>query len=211
MPPLVVPNLPVPGTVAIRIFGLLFGQQVINSIHVTRNDHAAPSQSEVVLLADYFSTTWAASVLPTLSQDYKYVKTVARSLHSLIDWQSKSSSGSSEGGNAAASEPGSVTIRVNYDAGVGGKSAHWGTQISGIIKANQNGNAVAVDWAASLVAGFGNFLTVGATVPGYDPSVVSRSAAGAVLTPPQTYQILQFNLNSYNIGSQDTRLNGHGS
>lgn len=204
------PNLPVPGTVHCRIFGQYYGQQIINHIDFTKDDHSAPDLIETTDIAILVDGWWGNSVLPLLVNDYFYIRTVARSLHTAIDWQVKIATNAGAGGLVGDGEPGNVALRMNYDAGVGGRSAHWGTQISGIAKVNQSGNAAAIDWASSVTDAFNAIFDPGLIPVGWHWTVITRVAAGVPLNPPQTINVQSATLNDYNLDSQKTRLTGHG-
>lgn len=204
------PFQPAIGCVDVRFYGMLFGQQVINHITFKVGVGVQASQAEVANLAFACDTIWGGAILGLLSSDYDYIKCVATGLTVEQDWQVKAALNGGVGGIDQPSLPGGNALRINYDAGVRGRSAHWGTQVAGIPKNNYDGNSVAVDWAASVKGAFAPFLTISGDVPGAAWVVLQRQLNGVRLASATAIECLGASLNSYKVGTQDTRMAGHG-
>jgi len=202
----VTPFIPVPGTVQCTIEGEYFGDKVLNNLYFKKIDGIITPQL-LAPLVQAVDGWWASAIVPYLSNSYNYLRVNARDL-TVANGLVFSNGTSDIGGLTQPGMPGNVTLSVSFQDGFAHRGGKPGNRISGLVEPNVVGNSIAVDWAATIVAGY-NVLPASVSAGGTWAWVtVSRYFEGQ----PRAFGINGFitaaSVASYKVHTMRRRVNG---
>lgn len=166
------PFIPVPDTAQVTVLQTLFGQEVANVLHFTKE--GGYDLNSLTDLASVVRDEWKLRILPSQSADLVMDGVRARNLAIQDGFQMEVIAGVGNlGGVNAGSLPGNVAFCLTHRTANIGRSRRGRTYIAGIAETQVTGNELAAPVASDLAAGF-NTLRLQVAQAGFTFVVASR-------------------------------------
>lgn len=200
----------VPSTAELEITATLFGQNIENTLYVTKDD--AWLAADLTDLANYGLGWWTSNILPSLSVDYLLRSAIATSLESDVAPSIEvPADPATVGGIGESSLPSNVCITVKFGTAFRGRSARGRNYLSGIPDVDQEGNQISLGFVTPVVEGYSEFPLGAGWGADWHHVVVSRFHDGAPRLTGITNEVITYTYTDNDIDSQRRRLTGRGT
>ncbi len=167
------PFIPVPQCAQVQIQGVIDGQETINDLyfsHGTTIDITA-----LQALADAVDNWYWASILPELSNDFTYVRTIVTDLTTNTSGVAFQSANTGPGGVTGESNPNNVAACISFRTALRGRNWRGRNFIPGIPGSVVTLNTIGNAFITNVQAGYRLLKFGGTTIPGdWSWVVVSR-------------------------------------
>jgi hypothetical protein len=201
--------IPTADVVKVDANARLFGQIIDNTLWF-KFRAGAPTLEDLIALGATFNTFWVGTMLPVLSQDYKYLGCVVTDQSSDSAPAIEAPSSLESGGVVDDSLAGGTCLCVTFLTGARGRSGRGRNYVSGVPQATRSGNLTTDAFAADLVAVYDAIL--GSPIDtDWEWSVVSHFTANAPRVAGLPQPVIGSRVADVNLDSQRRRLTGRGT
>lgn len=200
------PFIAVPDTAQVTILQTLFGQEVANVLHFTRE--GGYTLESLIDLSSAVRDRWKLEILPNQSENLVFDGVRSRNLAIQDGFQFEVIAGTGNtGGVSFPSLPGNVAFCVTHRTANIGRSRRGRSYIAGIAETQVSGNEIAAPVASDLASGFNGLRTFLAGL-GFNFVIASRYTNNA----PRPFGVVSLVTNSVavdlRVDSQRGRLSG---
>lgn len=206
--------VPIPNTAQVDVRGLLWGQQVQNTLYFSHIGGVITDE-DLDELALFVAGRWTDYFQPWLCHAYTFIEVYAVDLTSPTGPSSTASTGGGWTGEYptdSQSMPGALTLCIAFRTNGRGKSQRGRNFWPGLPRNIVSGNQVTVTYASTAASKYNVLLPGGAApIPGWQWVIASRVSNGAPRPVGVIIPVIEATFVDLNVDCQRRRLHGRGN